>query len=475
MASDFLAECFLLPLDEWMLKQKIPYLRYVDDIRIFARTKIELQERVIKLEQWCKNCGLIPHGDKHSLGTLPSIRQGETTKELEQEEAEDLFKGATEGRPLRIKDRAHIKYVLFRAPRSRAILRQSLLLIERHPEMIDAFTAYFSNYITSASIEKAVKNMLKGNAPYAYVRGELWQVLARMGSQASLAEMLPLARRELSGASCVSHQWGLFSFLLACHRKGMSEAPEELTDASELVQAFVMPAFTKGLYEADALAIRVLHSKDYHPGLGLISQLAKGSLSLSDISVQLTQLPSQVQHSLHALGLLKQRRNIQVDQIGEALRHRYNTPCSARWKRLLGREYDHALNILRTAEGAYGPHRSVWLQNQNSFNDIVVRKLLEHLSKMNLPGGMKTVDKHGNIITVGNLLDRNKAFFKHHPCIAGPMKQAHDRRSSLPGSHPYTVRGGAQSKYLEHGEQKYLHQELEKSYMALVLLINNVF
>jgi Reverse transcriptase (RNA-dependent DNA polymerase) len=36
IASDFLAKIFLLPLDEAMQKAGIPYIRYVDDIRVLG-------------------------------------------------------------------------------------------------------------------------------------------------------------------------------------------------------------------------------------------------------------------------------------------------------------------------------------------------------------------------------------------------------------------------------------------------------
>jgi hypothetical protein len=60
IASDFLAEVFLLPLDEAMKKTGIPYIRYVDDIRVLAKTEAEARRAAMTLELECRRLSLIP-------------------------------------------------------------------------------------------------------------------------------------------------------------------------------------------------------------------------------------------------------------------------------------------------------------------------------------------------------------------------------------------------------------------------------
>ena len=84
VASDFLAEVFLLPIDEWMSRNH-NYVRYVDDIRLFGRTEIDVQKAVRDLERLTRDRGLIPQGKKFAIteaetardafGSLPSIRE----------------------------------------------------------------------------------------------------------------------------------------------------------------------------------------------------------------------------------------------------------------------------------------------------------------------------------------------------------------------------------------------------------------
>jgi hypothetical protein len=118
VASDFLAEVFLLPVDE-VMGRKHNYVRYVDDIRLFGRTELEVQAAVRDLEMLCRDRGLIPQGKKfaitqvasaqEALGALPSIRPSSDPKEsgtgLSAKLAERFFAQALGGRPLRIVDR----------------------------------------------------------------------------------------------------------------------------------------------------------------------------------------------------------------------------------------------------------------------------------------------------------------------------------------------------------------------------------
>ena len=47
IGSNFLAECFLLPVDESLQKQRLRYIRYVDDIRLFGKSENQLRAAAI--------------------------------------------------------------------------------------------------------------------------------------------------------------------------------------------------------------------------------------------------------------------------------------------------------------------------------------------------------------------------------------------------------------------------------------------
>ena len=135
IASDFLAECFLLSIDEVLSEEGITYVRYVDDIRVFGSTETEVRKAVIRLEKLCRDKGLIPEGRKfgifkarslkEAMGFLPSIPPGEEDSEdffLHRKRALKEFRKALQGRPLKIVDKSRARFVLYRAEPCKELL-----------------------------------------------------------------------------------------------------------------------------------------------------------------------------------------------------------------------------------------------------------------------------------------------------------------------------------------------------------------
>ncbi len=197
IASDFLAEIFLLPLDEAMKKTGIPYIRYVDDIRVFGKTEAEARRAAITLELECRRLSLIPQSSKFSvsyaetlteaLGTLPSIaestgREGDESQ-LNEASAIRILRDAIARRPARVVDKTRLRYVLYRSGPSTEVLGVTLKLLPRHPEHIDAFAAFFHNYAKSSRIMRHITALLQGGVLYDYVQGELWLIVARIGQR----------------------------------------------------------------------------------------------------------------------------------------------------------------------------------------------------------------------------------------------------------------------------------------------------
>ena len=75
IASDFIAEIFLLPLDEAMDKAGIPYIRYVDDIRVLAKTEDEARRAAVVLEMECRRWSLIPQGSKFRVSYAKDVTE----------------------------------------------------------------------------------------------------------------------------------------------------------------------------------------------------------------------------------------------------------------------------------------------------------------------------------------------------------------------------------------------------------------
>ena len=100
--------------------------------------------------------------------------------------------------------------------------------------------------------------------------------------------------------------------------------------------------------------------------------------------------------------------------------------------------------------------------------------MINSLMAKGLPGKMETVDRNGNLIPLGNLLDLNKPFSVIYPYVAKPMKALNDRRNRVPGSHPYSIKGGSQNKHLSRPEQTAHQAELSNSYEAVIAILPQI-
>ncbi|MBU2545018.1 RNA-directed DNA polymerase [Patescibacteria group bacterium] len=489
IASDFLAECLLLSLDEKLMRNGLNYIRYVDDIRIFCKSQLEAQKAAVKLEVICRNLGLIPQGKKFAIGEvkkidepffkmLPSIPSDEPSDDdidnLTSQEAEKIFDSAVTGRPSRITDKSKIRYVLFRAPKSRKILGKVIKLLLRHPEHIDAFSAFFRNYKKNASIEKVVRRGIIEGTPYDYVRGALWQTLARICSVQILSEMLPLARKDLQKKDgCIVLKWGVISFLLRCQRHGITSYSRRIKHQNPLVQSLLVAILPDSEYRKNRLVDDILKSKNVEPIMVLGEQLLKRNQTLKDYSIKAHQLPVSAANVWRGLGLVRRKFSKKSDIIGEIIPQRYAVRKVSIWRSLLGAQYTHALQILLQADALYDSGRSSWMQEQNSFNDAVCRSLINFLKNKQLPGGQNILisSQNGKIIKFGVLLDRNQDFASQHRVIADHLRDFNNRRNALPGSHPYEENTGDQTDYLKAREQKRFANSLSIAYKEIIDLV----
>ena len=75
IASDFLAECFLLEIDELLKKNNITHIRYCDDFYLFSKSESEARKSLKILEFACREKGLIPQEKKISIKNIDLLKK----------------------------------------------------------------------------------------------------------------------------------------------------------------------------------------------------------------------------------------------------------------------------------------------------------------------------------------------------------------------------------------------------------------
>lgn len=490
LASDFLAECFLLPIDLALQKRR-GYMRYVDDVRLFGSTEDEVRADLIELERHCRERGLIPQTGKfaikraqnvqEAMGMLPSIsdpqHEGTGSEKIDKMEARWAFRSAISGKPYRVTDKTRLRFVLYRAEPDANLLNLVVRLIPHHPEHVDAFFAYLSRFEYRKPVERLCLDLVQNN-PYAYVRGEAWHILAKYRRESrsiTYADPRKLTDRAVNIAKDKSlenfvERWGACHFLCVSEDVTSKRQSRWLKYQAPLLQSLLAPVLPPGAFRKGEVVKEFLLRNTPEPGLSVCSSLHDRGLALSTFGLTTTDVCSQVSNTLSELGVIS-TPGPKIDPIAEILETRYGVPRGKSWYTLLTSEYVHALGLLKQAEAAFATGRSFWLSCQNSFNQTVFLALQRHFAATGHAASCTTIDKNGQLVDFGVTLDASGPFSKHCPTIGGCFRDMNTRRNHLPVSHPYQKKTAKQSRHLRVQERNQLVANLRIAYADLVSLM----
>lgn len=490
LASDFLAECFLLPID-LILARRRGYSRYVDDVRICGTTEDEVRAGIIELERNCRERGLIPQTGKfaikralsvqEAMGMLPSIADpqhaGTSSENIGKKQALRVFLTAVNGKPKRVVDKTRLRFILYRAEPESHMLRLVLLLIPRHPEHADAFFIYISRFGYRKPIERICLDLV-ANSPYPYVRGEAWHILAKYCRdhrtqtahkiQKLISSAIEIARSK--SQENLVEKWGACHFLCVSEEITSLHLSRYFKYQNPILQSLLAPvlpgaAFAKGEAVEDFLRRSVPE-----PGLSVCSSLHYKGMNLSTFGLASEQAPTQVINTLRELGLISWTGD-RIDPIAEILKARFDVPRGKSWHVLLAEEYIHALGLLKQAEALFDGGRSYWLVCQNSFNQVVFLALQKHLAARGHPASCTTISRNGQLLDFGVTLDAVGSFSKNCPTIGDCFRDMNARRNRVPEAHPYEKKTAAQSQHLKAQERNKFVARLRIAYRDILALM----
>lgn len=480
IASDFLAECFLLPIDLALVKNP-GYTRYVDDVRLFGKTEDAVRAGVVGLERRCRQHGLIPQAGKfllkraasvhEAMGSLPSIADPHRTAAAGRDplpigRAKTLLKSAIQGRPYRVRDKTRLRYVLYRAPANSELLRVVLKLIPHHPEHADAMFSYLSTFGPRSPIARSCRDLV-AHSPYPYVRGEAWVILTRYlgqpkilsgrGVRALIARAVGVAKQKRP--ENFTETLGACHFLAAAETAGYGRYSRFLKYQPPLLQSLVADILPDAAFTKSGAVASYLKSEACEPGIAVSGRIHGLRCTLASLGVAAAGLPSQVRNTLAEVGTISSPGG-PVDPIAEVLQKRYALTPSRSWHTLLGTEYVHALGMLKFAEAAFDVGMSNWLAHQNSFHHAIFLALQRHLGATGHAAACTTVGSDGRLVDFGSTVDAGGPFTKNCPRVGDVFRAMNARRNQLPSSHPYEKKTQKRARHLTRTERNALVKDL---------------
>ena len=488
LASDFLAECFLIPIDI-SLSNTTGYVRYVDDIRLFAKTENEVRNAVLRLEVKCRERGLIPQIGKFSIkkansvteaqGLLPSISDPNDSSPvtyIRPNYALKHLRKAVSGKPLRITDKTRVKHILYTTGPSNELLRLVILLLPRHPELIDAFINYLSLYDYRKSIRNVCLKVIS-TTPYSYVKGELYAILAKYLSKPQAFSQIESNRlidetiKVLKTKDAeLSIKLGAAKVLIAAENIYQKKYTRFLNyQNSTLLQAIVAGSLPKSSFVTNGTVQYFLRRTSFEPAIALAERFILFKKSPLDLGINETILSSQVKNVYSKLGIISSTGH-RADPVCEILKNRYSVRSSTSWRTILGNEYSHAAGLLSQADTVFFSGPSRWLALQNSFNHVLFLKLQYYLSHNHILGTVTTINRKGELIAFGVTLNDTNAFSRQYPDISNALREVNSRRNKLPNAHPYDTKTLIRNKYLKAQERNRLMAKLKTAYTQIANL-----
>ncbi|HEX8817141.1 MAG TPA: RNA-directed DNA polymerase [Terriglobales bacterium] len=192
LSSGFLSEAVLQHFDEHSRPtRRLVYLRYVDDIRLFASRDVELRRSLVKLDRLSKDVGLFPQASKIDIHQVTNISKElksvsnptETSIRGKSVNQDRLAKRIKELTPrltpaVKITDETRFKYLLAHAVPSSRLNARMLTISQGRPDLTPSIARYFKRYkLLPTTVATELLSRVEKGSLYEYVNAEWIEVL----------------------------------------------------------------------------------------------------------------------------------------------------------------------------------------------------------------------------------------------------------------------------------------------------------
>jgi hypothetical protein len=443
LSSGLLSEVVLSYFDDLKVRgAEFRYLRYVDDIRLFARNEQVLRRLLVALDHKSKDIGLFPQSSKISIHRVTDIEKELKSVSNPPEPAikrrlvdqKRLLARIGELTPrYRIEDQTRFKYLLAHADPSAPLTARLWRILDRHPEVYRNVCSYLRRYkkLPRVAAEKAV-SIIKANSLYPSVK----------------AEFIAAVDGRLPGAQEAD---------LAVHLKGLWALRTMQADLLVAVGTSLMR--TGGLTEG-----KIKYACKAAPSWWSMAKLMEAVRldSLSEASSRAI-VDSGVRNACHAPALVAAWMGFQMAYVPPGSRRGWNKSaeltlkevglvhrstarvCGIKnslgkldqripeleWKKLFGANYAQAERQIVEAAAAAKVNITNFVNLLDVFNDLLVDAVCR------VDGGLGTYSL-GRI--GGFIAPTTSRFAIKYPALHSYFNEVHQTRSESMGSHPLVRR-----------------------------------
>lgn len=456
LSSGIISEVVLKYFDERRIKNgNLKYFRYVDDIRIFAKTENELRRALVQLDLLSKDVGLFPQSSKISLRKVVDIESElktisnpiEEVTRYEPVDNKKLLIRICELTPkYQIRDVTRFKYLLSQAVPNAKLTERLWKIYDHHPEIYVSFTRYLQRYKKfPRKVEERVLQEIRDHKLYdavvaAFIEAANGRVVGRSGINAiSVVKMRWKPTVNLPDLQASAASWLIkhdsFSFKsceTAVYRSRSWWARAYIT--LKLNDSVI------GRPSLQVLANRQIRSDCKTTALAGAKIINSFTLDVVKPFQDLNPVSAIV---LKELGFILRAPNAQC-RIQSNLDRMFGKTPDLNWKSLFKGNHQKAERQIISCRSYGVTNINAWINSLDVFMDRVLEALF-------VKDGAIGAYKLGKI---GNALNVNSRFAKSYPHTHSLVKITHELRLESDLSHAVVKATGQPTRPLKHKDKK---------------------
>lgn len=471
MASGMIAEALLRHFDEQKGGEDVQYLRYVDDIHLFATDEEALRRFLIALDLASKKIGLFPQSSKIGLRRLQSIEEITKSVSLPTEERAGDGKidpAAAEERiieltpRLQVADDTRFKYVLGAATPNARLGQRLLRIVDRRPDLYRSVCRHLEKSTKlPKSVSRLLMQLLRSFEYYPAMASAILRVLrgrVHKDYGASLTTYCSTAIGSRARAADPESRAELVHTLVAAGALSPTQVQRHATwTGNWWYRTQVLEYLGQGNLNPTALEKELNQLvRDPVPDVAAVAaeEILVHGCGLTNPRTDVHRV---AQHSLKAGGLIGRVR-VKNGTIGEAMTQVLGARVRAvDWKVVLGTGYMRLVGAVTRWASYSESDPTAWVNSTDVINDIVLSRLFSHDTTI----GGYTLGK------IGSALNRGSKFESSYPHLFEAARLVHEMRLRSELSHPVIRSTNAPTSYIRYREAFPMRRKLALGYQEL--------
>lgn len=473
LSSGIISEVVLRHFDEKIKSKNIQYFRYVDDIKLFAKSENDLRKSLVNLDMLSKDVGLFPQSSKISIHKVVDIEDELKTvsnppepvvinKPVDKNKIYSRISALTPG--FRVSNATRFKYVLANAEPESRLTTRLWRIYKNHPEIYVSFCRYLQRYKKfPASVEKKVFEQIKTHDLYdSVVAAFIESANGRASGVSGLNTVAIVKSRWKPKASLPDLQAAAAKWLIEHDSFSFSNCETAvLRSKSWWARAAITLDLNDGFIGGPSLERLVnvqLRSDCVNTALAAVDVLKNHNIKLTKPYSSVNPIAGKV---LKELGYLRRSPGTPC-HINETINRITRCNVSVNWKLLFGSKY-------KSAERQIVICRSYLDADVNGLInalDVFVDRLLEAVFGKDSQVGGYTLGK------VGGVLKPTSRFAIKYPQTYRLAELVHELRLTSDLSHPVVKSTGKPTRRLTYVDIKPLKPLLRLSATELKLILS---